>query len=180
MNNKEIIQGLVNFTAVSIVFLIVLLIIFSIFLKKFKFNKKNIEIYGLFLNLDTISLISISSLTINYLFLVWCTLSFQGLNIIYVSFTIILVFLSDAVSDNFNNLPKSLGLTVVNCAAIQITYLIYNHLMTEKFSYLLAIILGLVVLFVFLYYTYNLLRQINNIAVKQKYQKEKKYKKYKI
>ena len=180
MSNKEIIQGLVNFTAVSIVFLIVLTIIFTLFTKKFKFNQKNIEIYGLFLNLDTISLISISSLTINYLFLVWCTLSFKGLNIIYISFTIILVFLSDAINDNFKNLPISLGLTAVNCAAIQITYLIYNHLINEKFSYILAIILGLVVLFIFLYYTYNLLRQINNIAVKQKYQKEKDYTKYKI
>lgn len=178
--DKEIIKGLVNFTAVSIVFLVVLIIIFSIFVKKFKFNKKNIEIYGLFLNLDTVSLISISALTINYLFLVWCTLSFRGLNIIYASVTIVLVFLSDAVSDNFTNLPKSLGLTAVNCAIIQITHLIYNHLINEKFSYPLAIILGLIVLFVFLYYTYNLLRQINNIAVKQKYVKEKKYKKFKI
>lgn len=180
MSDKEIIQGLVNFTAVSIVFLIILTIIFTLFAKKFKFNQKNVDIYGLFLNLDTISLISISSLTINYLFLVWCTLSFKGLNVIYISFTIILVFLSDAINDNFKNLPISLGLTAINCAAIQITYLIYNHLINEKFSYVLSIVLGLVVLFVFLYYTYNLLRQINNIAVKQKYQKEKEYKKYKI
>ncbi len=180
MSNKEIIQGLVNFTAVSIVFLIVISLVFTIFIKKFKFNKKNVEIYGLFLNLDTISLISISAATINYLFLVWCTLSFKGLNIIYISFTIILVFLSDAIIDNFKRLPISLGLTAVNCAAIQITYLIYNHLTKEKFSYALAIILGLVILFIFLYYTYNLLKQINNITVTQKYEKEKDYKKYKI
>ncbi len=180
MNNNDIFQGLANFTAAAIIFLIVLTIIFTIFCKKFKFDKKRIEIYGLFLNLDTISLISISSLTINYLFLAWCTLTFQGLNIIYISFTVILVFLNDAINDNFKNLPISLGLTAVNCAAIQITYMIYNHLINEKFSILLAIILGLVTLFIILYYSYNLLRQINNLVVKQKYIKEKKYKKYKI
>lgn len=176
MNNNDIFQGLVNFTVVSILFLTVIAIIFKIFTKNFKFKNKNIEFYGLFLNLDTTSLIAISSLTINYLFVVWCTVSFQGLNIIYISFTIILVLLSDAITDNFKALPISLSLTAVNCAAIQIIYLIYDHLSKESFSILLTIILVLVILFVFLYYTYNLLRQINNIAIKQKYIKEKKYK----
>ena len=176
MTNKEILQGIVNFTVVSIIFLIVIAIIFRIFSKNFKLKKKNIELYGLFLNLDTISLISIASLTINYLFLVWCTVSFNGLNIIYISITLILVFLSDAVIDNFKGLPISLSLTVVNCIAIEIIYLIYNHLTKNNFSFLLTIILILVTLFVFLYYTYNLLRQINNIVIKQKYLKNKKYK----
>ncbi len=174
--NNNVINGLINFSAVAIIFLIVLTIIFSIYVKKFKFEKRNIEMYGLFLNLDTISLISISALTINYIFIVWCTLSFQGLNIIYIAFSMILVFLSDAVTDNFKNLPISLGFSAINFVSIYVTYLIYNHLVKEKFSYILAIVLGLVVIFVFLYYTYNLLRQINNIAVKQKYLKEKKYK----
>lgn len=175
MENRDIFQGLVNFSAVALIFLIALAIIFTIFSKNFKFNKKNIELYGLFLNLNTIQLISISALTINYLFLVWCTLNFKGLNIIYISFTTILVFLCDAINDNFKKLPVSLGLTIINLGAIQITYLIYNHLTQESFSILLAIILVLVILFVFLYYTYNLLRQINNIAVKNKHLKEKKY-----
>ena len=176
MNNNDIFQGLVNFTVVSILFLIVIAIIFRIFSKKFKFKSKNIEFYGLFLNLDTTSLIAISALTINYLFLVWCTLNFKGLNIIYISFTIILVLISDAITDNFKALPISLTLTAVNCIAIQIIYLIYDHLSEESFSILLTVILILVILFVFLYYTYNLLKQINNIAIKQKYIKEKKYK----
>lgn len=176
MDNIEIINGLVNFAAVAIIFLVVLAILFSIFCKKFKFNKKNIELYGLFLSLDTSSLISIAALTVNYLFLVWCTISFSGLNVIYIAFTTILVILSDIVVDNFKKLPISLLLTVINCAAIQIVYLIYNYLTKESFSYILIIILFLVILFVFLYYTYNLFRQINNIVVKHKYLKEKNYK----
>ena len=176
MNNNDIFYGLVNFAILAIIFLIVIAIVFKIYFKNFKMQNKNLEFYGLLLNLDSFSLIAISALIINYLFLIWCTLNFKGLNIIYISFTIILVMISDVVTDNFKAFPISLALTSVNCIAIQITYLIYNHLREETFSVMLTIILILVIIFVFLYYTYNLLRKINNIVIKQKYIKENKYK----
>lgn len=175
MKNEEIISELINFFAVAFLFIIGIAVVFRIFCKHFKFNDKNIELYGLLLNLNTSSLISIAAITINYLFLVWCTISFRGLHVIYVAITLILVLLSEAVIDNFKGLPFSLLLSVVNCAAIQIIYLIYHYVTEENFSYLLLIVLGLVILFVFLYYTYNLFRQINNVVVKHKYLKNKKY-----
>lgn len=176
MDKIEIVNGLVNFAVVAIIFLVVLAILFNIFCKKFKFNEKNIELYGLFLNLDTPSLISIAALTVNYLFLVWCTIGFNGINIIYISFIFILVFLSDAVVDNFKKLPLSLLFATIDCVAIQVIYLIYDYLVSNSFSYMLVLILFLVILFVFLYYTYNLFRQINNVVIKHKYLKNKNYK----
>ena len=174
--DREILNGLVNFTLVSIIFITVLFIIFNIFCKKFKFNKKNIKLYGLFLNLDVPSLISISSITINYLFLVWCTISFYGLNIIYIALIFILVLISDVVLDDFKQLFIDFISSIVNCLAIQIIYLIYNYLTTEVFSYMLLIVLILVIIFVFLYYTYNFFRQINNVVINHKSLKNKKYK----
>ena len=172
----DIMNGLVNFLVVALIFLAVLFASFMIFCKKFKFDKKNIELYGMFLHLRTNSLIAVSAVTINYLFLVWATVSFTGLNIIYVAFTLILVLISDIVMDNFNALPKDLALTVGNCLAIQIVYLIYDYLTNEYNSIMLFIILALVVIFIFLYYTYNLFRSINNVVVDHKYLKKKKYK----
>lgn len=174
--NKEIVNGLINFTLVSIVFIIGIYIIFTIFCKKFKFNKKNVELYGLFLNLSTTSLISISSITINYLFLVWCTISFYGLNIIYIAFMFILVLISDVVLDDFKQLFIDFLSCIINCGAIQIIYLIYNYLTKEAFSYMLLLVLILVILFVFLYYTYNFFRQINNVVINHKHIDKKKYK----
>lgn len=172
----DIINGLVNFLVVAIIFLAALFVAFMVFCKKFKFDKKNIELYGMFLHLKTTSLIAVSALTINYLFLVWATVSFTGLNIIYVAFTLILVLISDIVMDNFKSLPIDLALTVGNCLAIEIVYLIYNYLTVEYNSIMLFIILVLVVIFIFLYYTYNLFRGINNVVVDHKYLKKKKYK----
>ncbi len=172
----ENIRGeLINFLMVAIVFLIGIFVVFRIFLKRFKFDTKNIEVYGLLLNLDTVSLISISASTINYLFLVWCTITFQELNVIYIAVMLLLVIISDVVIDNFKGLWVSFILTAISCGAIEIIHLMFRYLTKETFSYPILLILCLVVLFVFLYYTYNLLRGINNVVVKNKYLKKKKY-----
>lgn len=175
MKLENIITELIYFFIVAIVFLIGIAIIFRIFCKKFKFNSKNIEIYGLLLNLNTTSLISMASLTINYLFLVWCTITFKGMNVIYAAIILILVLISEAVIDNFKGLIKSIPLALLNCGAIHIISLLYKHITEQEFSFLLLIILFLVILFVFLYYTYNLFRGINNIVIKNKHLKKKNY-----
>ena len=175
MKTDLIMSNLIDFSIIAIVFLIGITIIFTIFCKKFKFNSKNVEVYGLLLNLNTTSLISMAALTINYLFIVWCTFSFEGLNVIYIAITLILVLISDAIIDNFKGLIKSIPLALINCGAIQIIYLLYDYITNENFSYLLMITLFLVILFVFLYHTYNLFRGINNIVIKNKYLKNKKY-----
>ena len=175
MANEEIIVDLIYFFVVAIIFLLVIAISFRLFSKHFKFNDKNVEIYGLLLNLNTSSLISIAAITINYLFLVWWMISFKGFHVIYVAITLILVLISEAVIDNFKGLPLSILLSIINCVSIHVIYLLYSYIILENFSYLLLIVLGLVVLFVFLYYTYNLFRQVNNIVVKHKLLKKKKY-----
>ena len=176
MINDEIQNELLYFFIAGMIFIITIAIVFRIFCKKFKFNNKNIELYGLLLNLNTPSLVSISAMTIYYLFAVFCTISFHGINIISLSIMLILVLISEAVIDNFKGLPISIILALINCGAIHIIYLLYDYITKEEFSYLLLIILSLVILFVFLYDTYSLFRNINNIVVQNKYLKNKKYK----
>lgn len=176
MKLENIISELITFSIVGVIFLIVLAIIFAIFCKKFKFNSKNVEIYGLLLNLNTPSLISMASLTINYLFLVWCTISFKGINVIYTAIILILVLISEAAIDNFKGLTRSIPLALVNCGAIHIIHLLCKYITEENFSFLLLVILLLSILFVFLYYTYNLFRGINNIVIKHKHLNKKDYK----
>ncbi len=174
--NNLILKNLINFFAVALVFLTILLIFFSIYSKKFKITEKNASVYGLFLDLDTRSLIAISSITISYLFLVWCSFSFTDLNIIYVAIIILLVMISDIILEDFKKLFIDIGLSAINCGAIKVIYIIFNYIHTESFSFILLLILFLLILFVFLYYTYNFFRQLNNIVVNNKYLKNKKYK----
>ena len=88
MKSEIIIADLIYFFVVAVIFLSVIAVAFKIFCKHFKFNDKNVEIYGLLLNLNTTSLISIATITINYLFLVWWLISFNGVNIIYIAMNI--------------------------------------------------------------------------------------------
>lgn len=176
MENDKVIVDLIYFFLVAIIFLIGIAVIFRIFCKKFQIRDKNVELYGLLLNLNTQSLISISAITINYLFLVWCTITFKELNIIYVAVVLILVLVSEVVIDHFQGLPVSLLLAGIDCGAIQIIYLLFHYITEVDFSYILLLILCLVILFVFLYYTYNLFRGINNVVVKHKYLSKKDYK----
>ena len=143
MNITQVNSDLINFFAVAVVFLIGVAISFKIFCKKFKFNSKNIELYGLLLNLNTPCLISMASLTINYLFLVWCTITFKGINVIYIAIILILVLISEAVLDNFGELIKSIPLAIIDCIAIQIISLLYEYITNEEFSILLLIVLFL-------------------------------------
>lgn len=175
MLKEEIITDLIYFFIVAVIVLTVIAICFRIFCRHFRFNDKNVEIYGLLLNLNTTSLISIATSTINYLFLVYWLFTFKGINVIYIAITLVLVLISEAVVDNFKGLPLSMVLSGVNCLAIHIIYLIHQYVTLEEYSYLLLIVLILVVVFVFLYFTYNLFRQINNIVIKHKYLKNKKY-----
>lgn len=175
MVNEEIIKDLIDFFVVAVIFLMAIAVIFKIFCRKFKFDDKNVEIYGLLLNLNTTSLISIATITINYLFLVWWLITFKGLNVIYVAITLVLVLISEAVIDNFKGLWLSMLLSGINCGSIHVIYLIHQYIALEEYSYLLLVVLILVVVFVFLYFTYNLFRQINNIVIKHKYLKNKKY-----
>ena len=176
MINGDIQNELYYFFGAAFLFIIAIAIIFRIFVKRFKFNNKNIELYGLLLNLNSSALVSISAMTIYYLFVVFCTISFHGMNIIYLAIMLILVLISESVIDNFKGLPLSIALALINCGAIQIVYLLYDYITQENFSYLLLIILSLVILFVFLYDTYSLFRNINNVVIKNKYLKNKKYK----
>ena len=175
MSIQEIQTELIYFLFVAVLFLLMIFVIFKIFCKKIQFKQNNIKLYGLLMNMNNTSLISISTITIQYLFVVFCTISFHGMNLIYLSVICILVLISEAVIDNFKGLPLSILIALINCGAIHVVYLLYDYITYEEFSYSLLIILFLVVMFVFLFDTYNLVRGINNVVVKNKYLKNKKY-----
>ena len=60
---------------------------------------------------------------------------------------------------------------------IFVVSLIYNYLINEYSSLFLLIILGLVIVFVFLYFTYITFKLLNNIVLKQENLQKKNYKK---
>ena len=67
MNYSDVIYNLLGFTAVAVIFLIILAITLKILSKRFSIDK--IKLYGVFLNMNNNAILSFSLVSINYLFL---------------------------------------------------------------------------------------------------------------
>ena len=172
--NVEILSNIISFLVVAIVFLIAIALIFRLTLKHYNVKSNKLKFYGLFLEMDNASIISFSSVSLNYIFLIWCTTTFSGLNYIYVLITMV-IFIGDISIKKFKEIPRDLLFTAINCLCIYVVSLIYNYLVNEYTSIFLLIILGLLMLFVFLYYTYITFKLLNEIATRNKLLKNKKY-----
>ena len=177
MKADVILGNIINFLIVAIIFLVVLAITFKITLKNYNVKTSKLKFYGLFLGMSNKSILAFSCVTLNYIFLIWCTATFSGINIIYILITTTFVLLSDILIKDYNRIHIDLLFTAINCLCIFVTSLVYNYLIDEYTSIFLLIVLGLLIIFVFLYFTYITFKLLNNIVLKQENLQKKNYKK---
>jgi len=159
--------NIVNFLLVAVIFLIVLAITFKITLKNYNVKTSKIKFYGLFLGMNNRSILAFSSVTLNYIFLIWCTATFSGINVYYVFITVLFLVFADIIIKDYKRIPVDLGFSLINSLCIFVTSYLYDSLLNEYTTIFLLIILGLVVIFVFLYFTYITFKLLNNIVLKQ-------------
>lgn len=176
-NSTSILSNMVNFLLVGIVFVIVLAITFKVSLKNYNVKTSKIKFYGLFLGMDNRSVLAFSLITLNYIFLIWCTATFSGLNIYYVFITVFLMLFADIIVKNYNQITLDLLYSMANIGCIFVTSMLQDYLVNKYNSVLLLIILGLLCILVFLYFTYMTFRLLNNIVIKEENLAKKNYKK---
>lgn len=175
--NIDILGNIINFLIVALIFLGVLGLTFKITLKNYNVKTSKIKFYGLFLGMDNRSILAFSLVTLNYIFLIWCTATFTGINYIYIFITVLFMMLADIIMKDYKRIPIDLLFSVINILCIYVTSLLYNYLTNKYTSIFLLIILGLVIVFVFLYFTYITFKMLNNIVLKQENLQKKDYKK---
>ena len=161
--NIDILGNIINFLIVALIFLGVLGLTFKITLKNYNVKTSKIKFYGLFLGMDNRS--------------IWCTATFTGINYIYIFITVLFMMLADIIMKDYKRIPIDLLFSVINILCIYVTSLLYNYLTNKYTSIFLLIILGLVIVFVFLYFTYITFKMLNNIVLKQENLQRKDYKK---
>ena len=177
MNDGTIFGNIFDFLLVALIFLTVLGVTFKITLKNYNVKTSKIKFYGLFLGMNNSSILAFSCITLNYIFLIWCTATFSGINVVYVAITFILMMLTDVLIKDYKRMPIDLIFVVINCLCIYVSTLIHDYLANEYTSIFLLIVLGLVIVFVFLYFTYITFKLLNNIVLKQENLQRKNYKK---
>ena len=176
MDTGVILGNIFDFLLVAVIFLAVLGITFKITLKNYNVRTSKLKFYGLFLGMDNKSILAFSCITLNYIFLIWCTATFSGINVIYALITFFFVLLSDILIKDYHRLHIDLLFSIINCLCIFVVSLLYNYLVNEYESLFLLIVLGLVIVFVFLYFTYITFKLLNNIVLKQENLQKKNYK----
>ena len=177
METGLILSNIINFLIVGLVFIGVLAITFKITLKNYNVKTSKLKFYGLFLGMDNKSVLAFSCITLNYIFLIWCTATFSGMNLVYILITTVFILLADILIKDYKRIHIDLLFTLINCVSIYVISLVYNYLVGEYTSIFLLIILGLLIIFVFLYFTYITFKLLNNIVLKQENLQKKKYKK---
>ena len=178
MKTGEILQNIISFLIVALIFITVLAITFKITLKNYNVKTSKLKFYGLFLGMDNKSVMAFASVTLNYIFLIWCTATFSGMNVIYILMTTLFIIVSDLLIKDFKRIPIDLLFTGINCLCIFVISIVYNYLINDKYtSIFLLIVLGLLIIFVFLYFTYITFKLLNNIVLKQENLQKKNYKK---
>ena len=175
--NIDIMGNIVNYLIATLIFIGALAIFFKLTLKKYNVNTSKIKFYGLFLGMDNRSILAFSLITLNYIFLIFATASFSGMNYIYLFIMIFFMIGSDLIMKMYKRIPVDLLFCGINSLCIYVSSLIYHYLTTKYKSFLLLVVLGLVIIFIFLYFTYITFKLLNNIIISQKDLKKKKYKK---
>ena len=173
----DILGNIVNFLLVALIFLAVLAITFKITLKNYNVKTSKIKFYGLFLGMNNRSILAFSFITLNYIFMIWATATFSGINYIYVIIMFFFMIGADIITRMYKRIPIDLVFLIINTLCIYVSSMIYNYLTNEYTSVFLLVILGLVIIFIFLYFTYITFKLLNNIVVNQENLKKKNYKK---
>ena len=174
MDNSNIVNIIINFSLVGIIFLIALFVTFKILLKKYSVDNAKIKFYGLFLGMNNKQILSFSMISLNYLFLVYNLISFNSLNIITIFISSVLVILSDIILINYPKGLLNILYELISLLTIYITNLLYNYI-TDQSSPVILVCLVFTIILSVLFYSFTLFKTLNNVIVKDKHIKEEKY-----
>lgn len=163
---------LFKFFIVYILFTILLEILFHFLLDKRKGKEIigiRVNIFGLLMELDNMTLLALSVALIKYIFVLWCL--FDSSNISFVHIIILSIF---SVSFGlFSKSIKNLVFEILNAGAIYFALvssrLLTNYLVEVRYEWYVYVGDIMLKLFIILYATFFLLRNVLNSVIKNKY-----------
>jgi len=174
MENNEIIYHLISFLIVGLIFSGALAVTFKILLKQYSVDNAKIKFYGLLLGLNNKQILSFSMVSLNYIFLLYNLLVFNEVNIIFLTFTLILAILSDVIIKNYPKGLLNIVYEIISILTIFVNNLLFTYLQDQS-SIMVVICIIFVIILSALFYSFVLFKTLNNIIVKDKFIKEEKY-----
>ena len=156
------------FAFTSIIVVISIYIILKILIKKFNPEKSKVQIYGILQGMSNKEIISISCSIVVYVFMIYLISSFIDLDLTITIIVLSLTLLSGILVKN-KLVIVDLLLSTISLGGIKLVYLIHEYITNEYMDIWMLLLLVFVMLFLFLYQSYTLLKNLKTVIIANKY-----------
>lgn len=171
MTLNNVMSILFKFMLFYVFFILFLQVISYFILKKpgKDLSGLRINLYGLLMEIDNFTILALSVSLIRYIFIIWTLFDSSSIGFVHVFMLVIFSILFGIFSKNIKNLLFETVSSVAIYYALISSRLLTNYLVDIRFVW--YVFLGDIMLkiFIILYSTFFLLRNINNSVVKTKY-----------
>lgn len=161
-------NNIFSFALVALIVVISLYIILKILIKGFDPEKSKVRLYGIMKGMTNREIISISCSIISYIFMLYLMVSFIDLDIYICIIVFFLTFVSGILIKN-KFVIINLLLDAISLGGLKIIYLIHDYIENEYMSPWMFVLLVFVMLFIFLYLSYMLLKNLKTVVISNKY-----------
>lgn len=163
---------LIPYIFIFLIILAIIAIIFSIISYK-KINSKNIAIFGLFMDLKTKDIISISLLILYYINVV-ASLFINEITIITLIILITPIIIFNIINKTVFKLIKSIISTLFIYLLLIFKSIFFNYLIDVSVLWYVVLIFAILCIFIFLYSSYSFVKNIDIIVKDNQYVKRTK------
>lgn len=155
-----------------LIFFVIAMLIFEVMfyvLQKGKNNNKKIGFFGILMELSDMDILALSVLIIKYLFILWSLFDKSSINIGHLFILIILVVIFGIGSKNI----KATFVEFISSFAIYFAFIclriLSGYLIDVRFEWYVLLGKVCLIVFVILYSTFFLIKNINEVALKNKF-----------
>ena len=163
-NYDGVLYNLAYFSIFAFAIIVIAIILLKVLTKKFSFTTQKSKFYGIFYRLSNRGIISLSLVSITYLFLVWNAMMTQNINWLYASIIVILPIGSLILVKNYAKIPLESIVSLINCFAIYVIHFAHTYLVGEVEDILMRLVIFFMVAFAFIYFTFNYFNSVSDIA----------------
>lgn len=161
-------NNIFNFAFTSLIVIISLYIILKVLIKKFDPEKSKVKLYGILQAMSNREIVSISCSLVVYVFMLYLMTSFVDLDLAIVIIVLLLTLLSGVLVKNKWTVID-LILSIISLGGIKLVYLIHDYIVNEYMDIWMLLLLVFVMIFLFLYQSYTLLKNLKTVIIANKY-----------
>ena len=159
-------KGLIYFGVFACICICIVALFFKFFLKKFEFKLSKSRVYGILTGLNNKEVLALSIVGSNYVLLTFLAMMTKELNAASISAVIVMSIIPWLLLKKYMKLVVSILVNLISLFSLYILSFVHTYLSGETTDLLMRISIFFIVAFVFIYFTYNLLNDINDIARK--------------